>query len=272
MQLNSEDRETLERERSFFMTRSAAAGTPPFCVPDHLAPRCHSCKVLFSVTVRRYHCRSCGLVHCSDCFKWRGTNIVALDERLKGRQLVVQFSSAAVLEDNGEGAGFNEGVKPILAPAAPPAPPSRTPQLPTGGATGSGEQRAPRPASAKTADSTTPGTPLSTTRSEDSFEDPPLAEELPAVGPPMSVVCPASMMSADSGKQPQVALVRPGKRDGQALMKGGGLSRERSVSTLNSAQGGAMRMVRLCGPCSVFFEAGVGETYDMLQQKGSVGA
>lgn len=287
VQLNSEDRETLERERVFFTTRAAAAGTPPFCVPDHLAPRCHSCKVLFSVTVRRYHCRSCGLVHCSDCFKWRGTNIVALDERLKGRHMVVQFNSAAVLEDNGEGAGFSEsrlsqavelsmqdrgGAKPVLAPAAPPAPPSRTPQLPTGGATGSGEQRAPRQASAKTADSATPGTPLSTTRSEDSFEDPPLAEELPAVGPPMSVVCPASMMSAESGQQPQVPLVRPGKRDGQALMKGGGLSRERSAATMASANGGAMRMVRLCAPCSVFFEAGVGETYDMLQQKGSVGA
>ncbi|CAE7548787.1 Ube4b [Symbiodinium natans] len=71
VQLTTEDRETLHREQAFFNTRSIPATHPPFFVPDHLAPRCHSCKVLFSVTVRRYHCRSCGLVLCGNCFKWR---------------------------------------------------------------------------------------------------------------------------------------------------------------------------------------------------------
>eukprot|EP00439_Symbiodinium_sp_Y106_P075305 s165_g14.t2 len=57
VQLTAEDRETLHREQAYFNTRSIPATHPPFFVPDHLAPRCHSCKVLFSVTVRRYHCR-----------------------------------------------------------------------------------------------------------------------------------------------------------------------------------------------------------------------
>merc|ERR1719323_2451586 len=86
VQLNQEDRDTLERERVFFDTRPTPISNPPFFVPDHLAPRCHSCKMLFTVTVRRYNCRSCGLVLCGDCFKWEGTSIVALDERFRGRQ------------------------------------------------------------------------------------------------------------------------------------------------------------------------------------------
>lgn len=82
VQLTAADREKLQREHSFFSTRQRLRDTqPPFFVPDHLAPRCYSCKVLFSVTVRRYHCRSCGLVLCGNCFKWRGSSIVPLDER-----------------------------------------------------------------------------------------------------------------------------------------------------------------------------------------------
>merc|ERR1719387_1696138 len=90
VQLSREDVDTLVNERRFFETWPAPATQPPFFVPDHLAPRCSSCKVLFSVTVRRYHCRSCGLVLCGDCFKWRATNIVPIDERVRSRRKVAQ--------------------------------------------------------------------------------------------------------------------------------------------------------------------------------------
>lgn len=82
VQLTAEDRDTLQREHAFFNSRTIPATRPPFFVPDHLAPRCHNCKVLFSGSVRRYHCRSCGLVLCGNCFKWRGITVVPLDERM----------------------------------------------------------------------------------------------------------------------------------------------------------------------------------------------
>merc|ERR1719330_380875 len=87
VQLNPEDRQTLERERSYFTGRATSSSIPPFCVPDHLAPRCHRCKVLFTVTVRRHHCRSCGIVLCVDCFKWVASSAAALDERARSRQV-----------------------------------------------------------------------------------------------------------------------------------------------------------------------------------------
>merc|ERR1740123_1121722 len=87
VQLNEKDRQTLERERSYFVSRPSSASLPPFCVPDHLAPRCHRCKVLFTVTVRRHHCRSCGIVLCVDCFKWVASSAAALDERARSRQV-----------------------------------------------------------------------------------------------------------------------------------------------------------------------------------------
>merc|ERR1740129_1790610 len=118
-----------------------------------------------------------------------------------------------------------------------------------------------------------PGTPGR--ESEDSFEDPPLAEELPAVGPPMSSVCPASAFV------PEAREVKPKlKSEGVSLPMQGGLSRERTASvnvSVGSGPGGSAlpgpgattpaRMVRLCGPCAGFFEVGVGETYAMLQRK-----
>lgn len=104
VQLSAEDRERLEKERTFFAARRTGIGpqvserlsifsaeasekvaAPPFYVPDHLAPRCHACKVLFSVTVRRYYCRSCGVVLCGDCFKWTKTDVVPLDEVVRAR-------------------------------------------------------------------------------------------------------------------------------------------------------------------------------------------
>ncbi|CAE7872093.1 Sur-8, partial [Symbiodinium necroappetens] len=51
VQLTAEDRETLHREQAYFNTRSIPATHPPFFVPDHLAPRCHSCKADIIVEV-----------------------------------------------------------------------------------------------------------------------------------------------------------------------------------------------------------------------------
>lgn len=207
VRLNTEDRETLVREQQYFVARQVPSSHPPFFVPDHLAPRCHSCKVLFSVTVRRYHCRSCGLVLCGDCFKWRGTSIVALDERLRSRQLVAQ-APVACLEDE-EGLPLSEGRltsavemsirerggnKPAqISPTAPLAPVCRQAlrmSPPAQAPRASPPAEAPGAAKAGGAEKP-PGSPKAA--SDDSFEDPPLAEELPAVGPPMSLVCPASM-------------------------------------------------------------------------------
>jgi len=103
VQLTNEDRDTLQREQAFFSTRKSMETHPPFYVPDHLAPRCNSCKMLFSVTVRRYHCRSCGLVLCGNCFKWRGTNIVSLDERSTSR-----LASAKDISGSAPAAPLNE--------------------------------------------------------------------------------------------------------------------------------------------------------------------
>jgi len=244
VQLNQEDRDTLEREKAFYSTRTVPSTHPPFFVPDHLAPRCHACKVLFSVTVRRYHCRSCGLVLCGDCFKWRGTCIVPLDERLRGRHMVAQAAVPVMpsLEDD-EADGPIRGAKSLQnAPPIAPAPANRMP---------------PPQAKAPAAPSVKP--PTGSSIADDSFEDPPLAEELPAVGPPMSVICPASMMSGDPSQQSAKGAAL--RRNGQLVQ--GKLSRERQVSTVSPAN----KMVRLCGPCAVFFEVGVGETYGMLQRK-----
>jgi len=273
VQLNAEDRDTLERERAFHETRVIPVSNPPFFVPDHLAPRCHSCKVLFAVTVRRYHCRSCGLVLCGDCFKCRGTNIVALDERLKSRLMVAQSPAqltgheeeeegnaplnesrlTAAVELSLRDRGASKGPGPMSAPPVQPGA-GRTPAQP-----GDGSAIADK-AAAKTVEP-----PRSPGRSDDSFEeDPPLAEELPAVGPPMSVICPAAMMATESNenKGPYVKL----KHD-QRMQGRGGLSRERGFGS-SAVGGGGARMVRLCDKCSCFFEAGVGETYAMLQRRG----
>eukprot|EP00927_Polykrikos_kofoidii_P082745 TRINITY_DN8307_c0_g1_i1.p1 TRINITY_DN8307_c0_g1~~TRINITY_DN8307_c0_g1_i1.p1 ORF type:complete len:1207 (-),score=184.01 TRINITY_DN8307_c0_g1_i1:797-4417(-) len=280
VQLNQEDRETLERERAFFDTRATPATNPPFFVPDHLAPRCHNCKVLFAVTVRRYHCRSCGLVLCGDCFKWRATNIVALDERVRGRRTVANGAlpltgavGAGDDEGGAQGAAMNESRLNVAVemslrernvsqgkhPTAygPPAQGNRMQQSPPAAAPALGGLSA----AGKNADSAG----LLTNRSEDSFEDPPLAEELPAIGPPMSVICPASMMSGvvdSSVREPRTMKLR---RD---ALGQGKLSREFNSGGTPSAS----RMVRLCSPCAAFFEAGVGETYAMLQRKEAVTA
>eukprot|EP00742_Colponemidia_sp_Colp-10_P006201 GILJ01006643.1.p1 GENE.GILJ01006643.1~~GILJ01006643.1.p1 ORF type:complete len:1057 (+),score=103.81 GILJ01006643.1:402-3173(+) len=40
---------------------------PMFYVPDNLAPNCMKCDALFSVSIRRHHCRWCGIVICAGC-------------------------------------------------------------------------------------------------------------------------------------------------------------------------------------------------------------
>mmetsp|Transcript_111271 Transcript_111271/g.197033 ORF Transcript_111271/g.197033 Transcript_111271/m.197033 type:complete len:1218 (-) Transcript_111271:222-3875(-) len=287
VQLNPEDRETLEKERAYFNSRQYQAGSPPFCVPDHLAPRCHSCKVLFSVTVRRYHCRSCGLVLCGDCFKWRGTTIVALDERLKSRQMVAQApAGVSGLENEDEPLNetrLNAAVEMSIReregvqgspknPQGPPTPATTTAPVMQPGRLA--QPARPDPAvntgaagAAKTAEAAAPGSPRG---SDDSFEDPPLAEELPAVGPPQSVVCPASM-SMESSSQVRNLSVRPAR---STRPMQGGLSRERNNSMISNTPlvSTGARMVRLCAPCATFFEVGVGETYSMLQRKEALHA
>lgn len=256
-----EDRETLEREKAFFATRTIPAANPPFFVPDHLAPRCNSCKVLFSVTVRRCHCRSCGLVLCGDCFKWRSSQIVALDERLRSRVLAPAVLRGRNQEQGATAAGppLNEtrltaavemsmrkegGSKPG------PLPSSTQPVQPGQSAGQSAPANSASQAAAKSADAGNRASP----RSDDSFEDPPLAEELPAVGPPLSVVCSVGPAEGKAFSARQAAML-------------GGLSRERGVTPAAGAL--AAHDVRLCRECSPFFEAGVGETYAMLQRRGA---
>ena len=132
VQLTAEDRDTLQREHASFNSRTIPVTHPPFFVPDHLAPRCHSCKVLFSVSVRRYHCRSCGLVLCGNCFKWRGISVVPLDERMaiKGSGPLNESRLTAAVEmslgrgglGNGSGlsqqAGAPEGSEDAVAKSA----------------------------------------------------------------------------------------------------------------------------------------------------------
>eukprot|EP00932_Pfiesteria_piscicida_P018634 SRR837773.5484.p1 GENE.SRR837773.5484~~SRR837773.5484.p1 ORF type:complete len:260 (-),score=21.77 SRR837773.5484:39-818(-) len=242
VQLKDEDRETLEREKGFFAGRAVPSANPPFFVPDHLAPRCHSCKVLFTVTVRRYHCRSCGLVLCGDCFKWCTSSLVALDERLRSRQLAAQSPAALGSRDEDRpvprtmpGPKWQPTLQPGRSGTAPqPQDPDGMPDSPSrGGHVRSGDS--------------------------DSDDEPPLAEELPAVAPPLSVVCPASA----SGPEP--SLARGSQSRSSAQLMQGGLSRERGAFSTRS---NAARMIRLCSSCTPFFEVGLGETYAMLQRRG----
>jgi len=107
----------------------------------------------------------------------------------------------------------------------------------------------------------TPAVDAASPRSDDS-EEPPLAEELPAVGPPLSVVCPASLSNVESNHcRPPSSKPTPGAR----LLQGG-LSRERGAV---AARNSTAQMVRLCSACTPFFEVGLGETYSMLQRRGA---
>eukprot|EP00929_Paragymnodinium_shiwhaense_P097982 TRINITY_DN59544_c0_g1_i1.p1 TRINITY_DN59544_c0_g1~~TRINITY_DN59544_c0_g1_i1.p1 ORF type:complete len:1129 (-),score=294.76 TRINITY_DN59544_c0_g1_i1:207-3593(-) len=172
VQLNQEDRDTLERERQFFATRQTPPACPPFFVPDHLAPRCMSCKVLFSMTVSRNRCRSCGVVICVNCIKTMKSNIVSLDERVRFGHRLSRAASAALTGP----AAPQRGAKPQAAVGSSAAPGG------TGAAATNGY-----PA----------GSPNSALRSLDGAEGAlPLPEELPAVGPPSSSISPASMMFA----------------------------------------------------------------------------
>jgi hypothetical protein len=233
VQLSHEDRETFEREQSFFRTRSASSNLPPFHVPDHLAPRCQSCKVLFSVTVRRHHCRSCGVVLCQDCVKTRECAIVPLDECLYGRRPAGRhFAGVADTSSSAEGCVQRGGAKPT--------PPVQQPGRGVGVKTPAQQQGCTDSAGDSDAES-----------SGDSFEEPPLAEELPPVmGPPESSVGAVSI-----GCPPDAA------RAGHIVQ--GTLVRERGM-----AIPGSTRTIKLCGQCDAFHEVGVGETYAMLQRRG----
>jgi len=207
---------------------------------------------------------------------------VPIDERLKYRQLVAQApvpsgehqdDSQRLLNQSGLTAAVELSIKDRSLPKNPQGPPtpatttapvvqpgrvapSIRPDVPAGESAGSFVSLD----TAETAEK--PSVPVSPGRSDDSFDDPPLAEELPAVGPPLSVICPASMSNADQcskeSRIPTRALQRPTR---------GGLSRERPVA---GSSANSMQMVRLCGPCAGFFEVGVGETYAMLQRKEGV--
>ncbi|CAM9541735.1 unnamed protein product [Lampetra fluviatilis] len=46
-----------------------------FWQPDHNTKKCTSCKMEFGVLTRKHHCRSCGLIFCSNCCSsWVGKN------------------------------------------------------------------------------------------------------------------------------------------------------------------------------------------------------
>lgn len=257
VQLNQEDRDTLERERSFFESRSIPESNPPFFVPDHLAPRCQSCKVLFTVTVRRHHCRSCGLVLCGDCFKYRATNIIALDERLRPQMLVQDDCplqrqpeprlGPPDMRDRGGSSKAPPG--PLSAPPVQPGAALREEQelqqqlrqRGNGDAAGAAGQTG-------EVNGLPPEVGAPTAASDDSFEDPPLAEELPALGPP-----------ASTAQGPAVGVRIKTSKPLQ------GLSRERGCASPSQL---APRYMRICAACLPFFEAGVGETYTMLSQRG----
>ena len=43
------------------------AGKPPPWIPDSASPQCFECKVKYSFTTRRHHCRLCGGLFCAKC-------------------------------------------------------------------------------------------------------------------------------------------------------------------------------------------------------------
>jgi hypothetical protein len=273
VQLNNEDVETLKKEREFFTSRVVPATLSNFFVPDHLAPRCHSCKLLFSVSIRRYHCRSCGLVQCTNCFKVKATQIVCLDERVKSRQRAAQASIsiqglvdddiAVPLSETRLTAAVELSIKERAGSKTGPSAPSSKLQGSSTNSSSTGVTEQP----------SEPAVPGSPTGSADSFEDPPLAEEHPAVGPPISVVCPASMPS--SLPQPNSHLAKENavqpRRGGRQLQ---GLSREGRAMTGSGSDAKSPAPVtkthKMCSSCAMFFEYGVGETYALLERKESM--
>mmetsp|Transcript_40040 Transcript_40040/g.113219 ORF Transcript_40040/g.113219 Transcript_40040/m.113219 type:complete len:1162 (+) Transcript_40040:10-3495(+) len=261
MQLGPEDRDILRHEEGLYDCRVTPASCPPFYVPDHLAPRCHNCKVLFSVGVRRHRCRSCGLVLCGDCTKWRAADIQALDQRARGRREAPEPRAAVVQLGGGRGRAVlnssridmaveimlkEQGVTPVppgIAAAASAATSTATPP----GSTVPEAAEAPAAGAGRAAEAAAPGAAddgdaievQSPRESEDSFENLPLAEELPVSELPPSVICPASMMAAESrqaAKEPAVKL-----------------------RCAAAPPGGSAQAVQLCASCADFFGGAAGK-------------
>ena len=48
-------------------TMRERGGLPPLWIPDEENLNCSNCQTLFSLVVRRHHCRNCGQIFCSSC-------------------------------------------------------------------------------------------------------------------------------------------------------------------------------------------------------------
>ena len=57
-----------DKRSSLTLSRQAELGeTAPVWVPDNRVAMCQACQAVFSLLVRRHHCRACGKVVCSSC-------------------------------------------------------------------------------------------------------------------------------------------------------------------------------------------------------------
>ena len=57
-----------DKRSSLTLSRQAELGeTAPVWVPDNRVTMCQACQAVFSLLVRRHHCRACGKVVCAPC-------------------------------------------------------------------------------------------------------------------------------------------------------------------------------------------------------------
>eukprot|EP00397_Hematodinium_sp_SG-2012_P004092 GEMP01004103.1.p1 GENE.GEMP01004103.1~~GEMP01004103.1.p1 ORF type:complete len:1041 (+),score=203.27 GEMP01004103.1:36-3158(+) len=83
LNFSENDNQMLRREALLSTRENPSRGiTAPmhFSVPFHLSPRCNACKVLFSGPIRKFPCRSCGLVFCNSCSKVMATQVCCVDQ------------------------------------------------------------------------------------------------------------------------------------------------------------------------------------------------
>lgn len=105
LRLAEEDRQMLDRETSFSKRENPSRGIEApirFFVPFHLAPRCNACKILFSGPIRKFPCRSCGLVFCSTCSKVVATQVCCLDQVVSGSVGKLHSALARVIPEDSE--------------------------------------------------------------------------------------------------------------------------------------------------------------------------